>query len=71
MAAFNEIQKRNRAKIQDRKRVIHGDPKTGKLKQRAQSVSISGKRKRKLLKKWKRVNFLSFANDFAELGFES
>ncbi|ONK65685.1 uncharacterized protein A4U43_C07F39640 [Asparagus officinalis] len=54
MAAFNEIQKRKRAAIQQEKRAIHGDPRTGKLKQRAPPVSISGKRKRKLLKKLKR-----------------
>ncbi|KAJ7949864.1 Serine--tRNA ligase [Quillaja saponaria] len=54
MAKFNVVQKRMRAQIAERKRAIHGDPYTGKLKIKPQPVSISGKRKRKLLKKWRR-----------------
>eukprot|EP00262_Sarcandra_glabra_P002126 TRINITY_DN12380_c0_g1_i2.p1 TRINITY_DN12380_c0_g1~~TRINITY_DN12380_c0_g1_i2.p1 ORF type:complete len:134 (-),score=38.66 TRINITY_DN12380_c0_g1_i2:341-712(-) len=54
MAKFNVIQKERRAKIADRKRVIHGNPNTGKLKNKPQPLSISGKRKRKLFKKWRR-----------------
>ncbi|KAH7659048.1 hypothetical protein IHE45_16G007000 [Dioscorea alata] len=54
MAKYNVILKEKRAKNQERKRAIHGDPATGKLKQRAPSVSLSGKRKNKLLKKWRR-----------------
>ncbi|KAL0304550.1 UNVERIFIED_CONTAM: hypothetical protein Sradi_6323100 [Sesamum radiatum] len=54
MAKFNVVQKRRRAAIADRKRHVHGDPLTGKLHQRPQPLSISGKRKRKLLKKWRR-----------------
>ncbi|XP_041010932.1 uncharacterized protein LOC121254823 [Juglans microcarpa x Juglans regia] len=54
MAKFNVVQKKRRAQIADRKRAIHGDPVTGKLKTRPQSLSVSGKRKRKLLKKWRR-----------------
>ncbi|XP_075650604.1 uncharacterized protein LOC142621171 isoform X3 [Castanea sativa] len=54
MAKFNVMQRRRRAQIAERKRAIHGDPTTGKLKNRPQPLSISGKRKRKLLKKWRR-----------------
>ncbi|KAK4433190.1 hypothetical protein Salat_1081200 [Sesamum alatum] len=54
MAKFNVVQKRRRAAIADRKRQVHGDPTTGKLHQKPQPLSISGKRKRKLLKKWRR-----------------
>ena len=56
MAKFNVMQRRRRAQIAERKRAIHGDPTTGKLKNRPQPLSISGKRKRKLLKKWRRVH---------------
>lgn len=55
MAKFNVVQKKRRAAIADKKRLIHGDPTTGKLHQRIQPKSISGKRQRKLLKKWRRV----------------
>lgn len=55
MAKFNVVQKKKRAQSQERKRRIHGDPVSGKLKLKEQPVSISGKRKRKLLKKWRRV----------------
>ncbi|KAK2419496.1 hypothetical protein P8452_49883 [Trifolium repens] len=54
MAKFNVVQKRRRALVADKKRVIHGDPSTGKLKIRKQPVSLSGKRKRKLFKQWRR-----------------
>eukprot|EP00268_Persea_americana_P057730 TRINITY_DN69331_c0_g1_i1.p1 TRINITY_DN69331_c0_g1~~TRINITY_DN69331_c0_g1_i1.p1 ORF type:complete len:128 (+),score=33.46 TRINITY_DN69331_c0_g1_i1:149-532(+) len=54
MAKFNVIQKQRRAKIQELKRAIHGDPSTGKLKLKPQPLSISGKRKRKIFKKWRR-----------------
>ncbi|KAL1813636.1 hypothetical protein DCAR_0625999 [Daucus carota subsp. sativus] len=54
MAAFNVVQRRRRAAIADHKRAKHGDPVTGKLKLRAPTIPISGKRKRKLFKKWRR-----------------
>ncbi|KAI5347341.1 PREDICTED: LOC110102797 isoform [Prunus dulcis] len=54
MAKFNEVQKRKRTQKAERKRAVHGDPSTGKLKNKPQPLSISGKRKRKLLKKWRR-----------------
>lgn len=54
MAKFNVVQKRRRAQISDRKRALHGDPMTKKLKKQTQPQSLSGKRKRKLLKKWRR-----------------
>ncbi|GAB4858181.1 hypothetical protein Ancab_009578 [Ancistrocladus abbreviatus] len=51
---FNVTQKERRAQIADRKRTLYGDPATGKLKKKPQSLYISGKRKRKLLKRWRR-----------------
>ncbi|CAN6709207.1 unnamed protein product [Malus baccata var. baccata] len=54
MAKFNEVQKRRRAQKAEKKRSVHGDPTTGKLHNKPQPLSISGKRKRKLLKKWRR-----------------
>ncbi|XP_065024860.1 uncharacterized protein LOC135649868 [Musa acuminata AAA Group] len=54
MAKFNVIQKQRRAKVQERKRAVHGEPNTGKLRVQTPPVSISGKRKRKLFKKWRR-----------------
>ncbi|KAI8008647.1 hypothetical protein LOK49_LG07G00025 [Camellia lanceoleosa] len=54
MAKFNVVQKRRRAAIAERKRATSGDPFTGKLKHKPQPLSISGKRKRKLFKKWRR-----------------
>lgn len=57
MAKFNEVQKRKRAQNAEKKRAVHGDPTTGKLHNKPQPLSISGKRKRKLLKKWRRVRF--------------
>ncbi|KAI3807929.1 hypothetical protein L1987_23867 [Smallanthus sonchifolius] len=54
MAVFNVVQKRRRAAIAERKRAAHGDPATGKLKHKPQNTTISGKRKRKLMKKWHR-----------------
>ncbi|XP_076947853.1 uncharacterized protein LOC143619918 [Bidens hawaiensis] len=53
MAVFNVVQKRRRAAIADRKRAAHGDPVTGKLKHKPQNTTMSGKRKRKLMKKWR------------------
>lgn len=58
MPAFNVVQKRRRAAISEHKRARHGDPLTAKLKQKPQSIPISGKRKRKLFKKWRRVGFI-------------
>jgi len=55
MAKFNVVQKRRRALVAEKKRHLHGDPYTAKLKIREQPVSLSGKRKRKLFKKWRRV----------------
>ncbi|KAJ9179768.1 hypothetical protein P3X46_008096 [Hevea brasiliensis] len=54
MAKFNVVQKRRREQVAERKRAIRGDPVTGKLKNKPQPLSASGKRKRKLLKKWRR-----------------
>ncbi|KAL9225065.1 hypothetical protein vseg_001032 [Gypsophila vaccaria] len=54
MAKFNEVQKRRRAVIAEKKRTKHGDPLTKKLKKPIQPHSVSGKRQRKLLKKWRR-----------------
>ncbi|KAF1879503.1 hypothetical protein Lal_00005970 [Lupinus albus] len=54
MAKFNVVQKRRRSQIAEKKRKVHGDPSTGKLKVKSQPLSISGKRKRKLLKQWRR-----------------
>ena len=60
MAKFNVVQKIRRAQIAQNKRSIHGDPLTKKLKIRTQPHSVSGKRKRKLLKKSRRVWFPFF-----------
>ncbi|RAL51522.1 hypothetical protein DM860_011024 [Cuscuta australis] len=54
MPSFNEQQKQRRAAIAEQKRARYGDPITKKLKQRTQPLSISGKRQRKLFKKWRR-----------------
>ncbi|XP_027359351.1 uncharacterized protein LOC113868002 [Abrus precatorius] len=54
MAKFNVVQKRRRALIAEKKRQVHGDPSTGKLKIKDQPLSLSGKRKRKLFKRWRR-----------------
>ncbi|KAF0936134.1 hypothetical protein E2562_038860 [Oryza meyeriana var. granulata] len=54
MAKFNVVQKNRREWNQDRKRRTHGDPKTGKLKQRTAPVSVSGKRQRKFLRRLSR-----------------
>ncbi|GMP70880.1 hypothetical protein CsSME_00029526 [Camellia sinensis var. sinensis] len=61
MAKFNVVQKRRRAAIAERKRATSGEPFTGKLKRKPQPLSISGKRKRKLFKKWRRVSSLSLS----------
>ncbi|XP_068635189.1 uncharacterized protein [Aristolochia californica] len=52
MAKFNVTQKQKRACIREHKRATHGDPETRKLKVKEQPTSLSGKRKRKLFKKW-------------------
>ncbi|XP_071713846.1 uncharacterized protein [Rutidosis leptorrhynchoides] len=54
MSVFNVVQKQRRAAIAERKRAVHGDAYTGKLKHRPQNTMISGKRKQKLMKKWRR-----------------
>ncbi|PIA58809.1 hypothetical protein AQUCO_00500625v1 [Aquilegia coerulea] len=54
MTKFNEIQKKRRAQSAEIKRKIHGDPLTRKLKNKPQPQSISGKRKRKIMKKCNR-----------------
>ncbi|XP_010528769.1 PREDICTED: uncharacterized protein LOC104805790 [Tarenaya hassleriana] len=54
MAKFNEVQKRKRAAKAERKRALHGDPNTGKLKHKTENLTVSGKRKQKLLRKWRR-----------------
>ncbi|GFP95864.1 hypothetical protein PHJA_001730600 [Phtheirospermum japonicum] len=54
MAKFNVVQKRQRAAIATQKRQVHGDPASGKLHQKIQPHSISGKHLRKLLRKWRR-----------------
>ncbi|KAL9669244.1 hypothetical protein QQ045_006787 [Rhodiola kirilowii] len=54
MAKFNEVQKRRRATLSQQKRIRHGDPVTAKLHNKPQPIAISGKRKRKLFKKWRR-----------------
>ncbi|KAF5177047.1 hypothetical protein FRX31_033370 [Thalictrum thalictroides] len=54
MTKFNEIQKKRRAQSAEIKRKIHGDPLTRKLKNKPQTHSISGKRKRKNMKKCNR-----------------
>ncbi|KAL2921423.1 Hamartin [Bienertia sinuspersici] len=54
MAKFNEVQKKRRAEISKKKRALYGDPNTKKLKRATQSQSVSGKRQRKLLRKWRR-----------------
>ncbi|KAK9144203.1 hypothetical protein Sjap_004106 [Stephania japonica] len=54
MTKFNVLQKKRRAQIAEHKRRVHGDPNTAKLKNKPQPLSITGKRKRKLFKKWRR-----------------
>ncbi|KAJ0079646.1 hypothetical protein Patl1_23842 [Pistacia atlantica] len=54
MAKYNVVLKRKRAEKAERKRSRHGDPKTAKLKNKPQNLSVSGKRQRKLFKKWRR-----------------
>ncbi|CAL5021033.1 unnamed protein product [Urochloa decumbens] len=54
MAKFNVVQKNRRQWKQDRKRAAHGEPGTGKLRQRNAPVSMSGKRKRKLVRRQNR-----------------
>ncbi|KAK8934565.1 hypothetical protein KSP39_PZI014761 [Platanthera zijinensis] len=62
MAKLSQIQKSMRASIQDRKRAAHGDPHTRKLKQKPEPIPISGKRKRKLFKKWRREKKAAIEN---------
>ncbi|XP_047077455.1 uncharacterized protein LOC124687751 [Lolium rigidum] len=54
MAKYNVVTKNKREHSQDRKRRAHGDPNSGKLKQRTDHHVISGKRKRKLQRRDKR-----------------
>ncbi|XP_044477753.1 uncharacterized protein LOC123205026 [Mangifera indica] len=54
MAKYNVVQKRKRGEKAQRKRAKYGDSKTGKLKNKLQTLSVSGKRQRKLLIKWRR-----------------
>jgi hypothetical protein len=60
MAKYNVVQKNKRQWKQDRKRAAHGEPGTGKLKQRTAPVSMSGKRKRKLERRLNRVSLVDF-----------
>lgn len=64
MAKFNEVQKKKRALTAERKRALYGDRSTRKLKTKPQTVSVSGKRKRKLLKKWRRVTNFFLRNSY-------
>ncbi|CAA7406550.1 unnamed protein product [Spirodela intermedia] len=55
MTKYNVVTKAKRAEIQERKRAIRGEPGTGKLKQKQDNyIPVSGKRKRKLVNKWRR-----------------
>ncbi|KAK6926153.1 hypothetical protein RJ641_007872 [Dillenia turbinata] len=55
MAKFNEVQRIKRSQKAEKRRAIKGDPVTKKIKSKSQQpISLSGKRKRKLLKKWRR-----------------
>ncbi|KAF3330327.1 hypothetical protein FCM35_KLT03681 [Carex littledalei] len=55
MAKYNVVMKWKREKTQERKRTIHGDPKTKKLKELSKHPSsLSGKRKQKLIRKLRR-----------------
>ncbi|KAM3226711.1 hypothetical protein ACQJBY_059000 [Aegilops geniculata] len=51
MAKYNVVQKSKRESSHDRKRRAHGDPNSGKLKHHNAPIAISGKRKRKLLRR--------------------
>lgn len=60
MAKYNVVMKWKREKTQERKRAIHGDPKTKKLKELSKHPSsLSGKRKQKLSRKLRRVSYAS------------
>jgi hypothetical protein len=61
MAKYNVVQKNRREWKHDRKRQAHGEPGTGKLKQRTAPVSMSGKRKRKLQRRQNRVRQMTFS----------
>uniref|UniRef100_A0A453P0Y6 Uncharacterized protein n=1 Tax=Aegilops tauschii subsp. strangulata TaxID=200361 RepID=A0A453P0Y6_AEGTS len=54
MAKYNVVQKSKRESSHDRKRRAHGDPNSGKLKHHNAPIAISGKRKRKLLRRLNR-----------------
>ena len=55
MTKYNVVTKAKRSKIQERKRAQHSN---GKLKQKTDNnIPVSGKRKRKLLNKWRKVPF--------------
>jgi hypothetical protein len=60
MAKYNVVLKNRREWNQNRKRQAHGEPGTGKLKQRTAPVSMSGKRKRKLQRRQNRVRLRIF-----------
>jgi hypothetical protein len=68
MAKFNVVQKNKRQWKQDRKRAAHGEPGTGKLKQRTAPVSMSGKRKRKIERRLNRVSLAVFFSGMLFLG---
>lgn len=53
-APLRNKQRELRAKKAEFKRMVYGDADTGKLKTVPPPASLSGKRKRKLLKKWRR-----------------
>jgi hypothetical protein len=58
MAKYNVVMRWKREKAQERKRALHGDPKTKKLKELSKHPSsLSGKRKQKLLRKYRRVSY--------------
>lgn len=60
MAKYNVVQKSKRESSHDRKRRAHGDPNSGKLKHHNAPIAISGKRKRKLLRRLNRVGSIPF-----------
>lgn len=53
-APLRNKQRELRAKKSEFNRQVHGDPVTGKLKTVPPPSSLSGKRKRKIQKKWRR-----------------
>ncbi|XP_078438400.1 uncharacterized protein LOC144708831 [Wolffia australiana] len=54
MAKYNVVKKAKKAENQDKKRALRGQSGTGRLKHKQENnIPVSGKRKRKLLKKWR------------------